>query len=267
MNTTPADNIYKNLREIELYLGALNDGSFPSSLEIDLALAKLREIYEDVITVKKLREGVGYPHQDTPIANDEPTIQKGKEEQPAEIKQAIPSVPVHIPAEEMEKKRKVQERTHAPASREAEPTNEDKRAAPEVSEAEEMEDQKKVSPVPLTRKEKETERTIVGEKFQGNHVFMNEVVAQVQNRSDLSSRLQSKPIKNIPAAIGINDKFLFIKELFKGDAETYAETIKILELAPSFNDAFNYLDARFGWDPDDTVVQKLLDLVRRRHIG
>ena len=38
---------------------------------------------------------------------------------------------------------------------------------------------------------------------------------------DLSARLKSKPITNLSDAIGLNDRFLFIREVFEGNKDAY----------------------------------------------
>ena len=85
-------------------------------------------------------------------------------------------------------------------------------------------------------------------------------------KPDLASRLQSKPIKDISASIGLNDRFTFISQLFKGDAKKYDHTIAILNEATDFNAAYRYIDENLEWDMNDENVQKILELVRRKHI-
>ena len=57
---------------------------------------------------------------------------------------------------------------------------------------------------------------ILADKFQ-NQSFLNEALSQFQNVSDLSKKMQNQPVKDIFSAINLNDKFLFIKELFNND--------------------------------------------------
>jgi hypothetical protein len=88
-----------------------------------------------------------------------------------------------------------------------------------------------------------------------------------KKQKDISSLLQSKPIRSIEEAIGVNDKFLFIRELFAGNTMRYKETIDILNTATDFNSAYQYIENNFEWDMENEAVQKLLELVRRRHIS
>ena len=115
-------------------------------------------------------------------------------------------------------------------------------------------------------KSAKNESAPLGEKMVNSKTFMNESLARSQEKKDLASVLQSKPIKNIESAIGLNDKFLFVRELFKGDSELYTKTIARLNAASDFNDAYNFINNNFNWDMDSYPVQKLLELVRRKLI-
>ncbi len=68
------------------------------------------------------------------------------------------------------------------------------------------------------------------------------------------------------SAIGINDRFTFIRELFNGDTHAFEYAIKALNEAANFNDAYNYLMQNYDWDMDSDAVQLLLDIIRRKYI-
>jgi hypothetical protein len=112
-------------------------------------------------------------------------------------------------------------------------------------------------------------REIIGEKFQDNKKLLNEAHNERshKNQKDLSSVMQSKPIQSIESAIGINDKFLFIKELFNGNAQQYKETLEQLNNSADFNTAVQYMEQQFNWEMESEAVMKLLDLLRRRYIS
>ncbi|MDD3893076.1 MAG: hypothetical protein PHE03_12320 [Bacteroidales bacterium] len=112
-------------------------------------------------------------------------------------------------------------------------------------------------------KTKKSEQSIpLGEKYKGNHKFRNEVLGQ--NKKDFATLLQNKPIVDLTKAIGINDKFLFTKELFNGNAELYAKSIKQLNDFTDINDALIYIQENFSWDNDNEAASQLIDLIRRK---
>jgi hypothetical protein len=106
----------------------------------------------------------------------------------------------------------------------------------------------------------------IAEKLTGNKQYVYDNLAEKSSRDNLSTKLQSKPISDIASAIGINDKFQLIRDLFNGDTATFNKTLEILNGSANFNEAFSYINETFDWDMEDPSVQLILDLVRRKFI-
>jgi hypothetical protein len=111
-----------------------------------------------------------------------------------------------------------------------------------------------------------SERAVLADKYKNEQTFINESLAGSRGKQNISSQIQSKPIRNIGSALGINDRFKLINELFNGDRDSFQDTIGILDGAANFNEAFNYINSSFDWDMEEDSVQLLLDLVRRKFI-
>jgi len=94
---------------------------------------------------------------------------------------------------------------------------------------------------------------------------INETLAQQKTGNDLSSKLQTSPLNSIVSGIGLNDKFLYIRELFKGDNKLYGNTIKRLDSIDTFANALNYIQHHFEWDEKNETFQKFIHLLQRRH--
>lgn len=78
-----------------------------------------------------------------------------------------------------------------------------------------------------------------------------------------------QPISNIKAAIGINDKFIYLKELFKGNVDEYNAALDKLNDFENYADAedhFQELKEKYGWDPDSKPFQGLAELLMRRYL-
>ncbi len=85
----------------------------------------------------------------------------------------------------------------------------------------------------------------------------------------LAQKLSKKPISNIIEAIGLNQKFLFMNELFEGENTYYKEAIQQLNNFSNFDEANNFikvLEKRHDWDSDSNTVKDFLDLVERRYL-
>jgi hypothetical protein len=126
----------------------------------------------------------------------------------------------------------------------------------------------KKEPVPprKTSDKKKAHQEVLGDKLKGEKHFVYETLAEKVVKQNISTQLQSKPISSIISAIGINDKFKLIRDLFNEDSEAYAKTISRLDSCSDFNEAFNYITTSFNWDMEDESVQFILDLVRRKFI-
>ena len=87
--------------------------------------------------------------------------------------------------------------------------------------------------------------------------------------NSLAARLQRKPVSDLISAIGINDKFLFLNELFGGSMEKYNKSIRSLNSFSTLLGAKTYmseLQIEFQWDCNSDAYKKLADLVERRFI-
>ena len=88
--------------------------------------------------------------------------------------------------------------------------------------------------------------------------------------NSLAARLQRKPVLDLISAIGINDKFLFLNDLFGGSMEKYNKSIRSLNSFSTLLGAKTYmseLQIEFQWDCESDAYKKLADLVERRFIS
>jgi len=89
-----------------------------------------------------------------------------------------------------------------------------------------------------------------------------------QKKIELSDKLTEAPIKDLKKAIGINDRFLFINELFRGDEDMYERSIKTIQnfsiLAEAEYWIIRELKVKIGWVDTDPIVKQFDQLVKRR---
>lgn len=74
------------------------------------------------------------------------------------------------------------------------------------------------------------------------------------------------PVNDINKAIGINDRFLYQRELFKGDKMAFDAALETVNLAASYSQACSYLRQTFGWDETDPTAEAFLKAVHRRFL-
>jgi hypothetical protein len=89
-----------------------------------------------------------------------------------------------------------------------------------------------------------------------------------QGQVELADRLGEMPVKDLRHAIGINDKFQFIQELFRGDIDTYERSIKTINDFNSLQEAEYWIERelkiRQGWEDNNRIVKQFYSIVRKR---
>lgn len=71
-------------------------------------------------------------------------------------------------------------------------------------------------------------------------------------------------ISDLRKAIGLNDKFLMIRDLFDGDAERYEDTIDTLNEFDDLDECMIYIIENFAWNPDSEGAKLLVSLIERK---
>ena len=101
-----------------------------------------------------------------------------------------------------------------------------------------------------------------------DEVTLHEHIASKSSGNTLASQLHRKPLSDLKAAIGINEKFLFINQLFDGNLQDYSEAIMKLNDSGDLNSAKQFiaveLASRFNWMDDNEHVINFMGLVERR---
>jgi len=122
--------------------------------------------------------------------------------------------------------------------------------------------QQDYKPVP----EKEQIGKEINESAASNHASLNEKLKQ--SKIDLGDTLLEVPVRDLRKAIGVNDRFLFINELFRGDEVAYERSIKTINSFSIFAEAEYWiqreLKVKNGWDANNAMVAQFFQLVKRR---
>ena len=105
---------------------------------------------------------------------------------------------------------------------------------------------------------------------------LNEIVGQQEslndrlkeNRTELMHSFKESPIRDLRKGIGINDRFVFITELFRGDEPMYERSIKTINAFNIYQEAEYWMNRelkiKLGWDDTRENVKYFYQLVRRR---
>lgn len=111
------------------------------------------------------------------------------------------------------------------------------------------------------RNGKELNETMASEESSLNDKLKAEVV-------EVGHLLNDSPVRDLKRAIGINDRFVFISELFRGDETMYERSIKTINSFRIFPEAEYWIErelkVKLGWDDSRGSTRHFYQLVKRR---
>jgi hypothetical protein len=112
--------------------------------------------------------------------------------------------------------------------------------------------------------EKQAETNIIADRFSAMANTFNEQLGNNKSEGDISHAMKTKHLSNLTEAIGINDKFLFVREIFNGNQSSYNEAIAKLNKVENISDAKAIIMSYTGEGDGNEAVKELLDLVKRK---
>jgi hypothetical protein len=89
-----------------------------------------------------------------------------------------------------------------------------------------------------------------------------------QNMVEVGHVLTDHPIKDLKKAIGINDRYVFINELFRGDEVMYERSLKTINGFRIFAEAEYWIErelkVKLGWEEHKETTRHFYQLIKRR---
>jgi len=108
----------------------------------------------------------------------------------------------------------------------------------------------------------------VNEAIAARHESINDKLKHTASQREVGSKLKEGPIKDLRKAIGINDQYLFINELFRGDQTMYERSIKTINGFNIYAEAELWikreLKLKLGWNDNTDTVMYFDQLIKRR---
>jgi hypothetical protein len=103
------------------------------------------------------------------------------------------------------------------------------------------------------------EKPLLGDSFQ-NEQSVNDVIGEKKAEE---SNLINSPISSLRASIGLNDRFLFIREIFANNTDKYNTVIDQLDKLETIQQAVEFLKANITLQKNETSL-KFVELLKRR---
>ncbi len=230
-------SIQKLLKELQYLVNELKNNSVGiSQLELDLMKEKIRAIYDILCDVKIKNAPIPNKEDETiaqPILDMEPLREK------KETPEATPGSAMDIEAE-AEIADKNTATSHNIEKDQPLPSSE-----PTLSLFEEQ----------VTNTDDNETKSVV------------EKIAEERPVESIGEVIQSKRIVNLKLAIGINEKFFFLNELFEGKMNEYNDAIEELDQKDTFKDAIVHIELlkeNKNWDEDSEAYVQLKGFLERK---
>ena len=260
--------------------------SVPEVIEVEPAKE------EDTIVVEPAPIEVEIPHEEIPAATPEPEPVAIPEEKPAEeptekpIEKPIEAKPAKEPVREMNSLFNMDEVRRQPRSKHqrmmsiynnSEPKqekvvdiskifnidiDEPAEVAPvEVKPAEKPVAEPVAKPKPI---EVPAAKPIVEEKPQ----TLADAIPATQTLADViaapTALADNTRVRSLRDGIGLNDKFLMIRDLFDGDGDAYEEAINALDAMETLDDCMIHIIENYAWNPDSEGSKFIMQLLERK---
>ncbi|MDX2414457.1 MAG: hypothetical protein QNK33_04640 [Bacteroidales bacterium] len=116
---------------------------------------------------------------------------------------------------------------------------------------------------PVKKDDTSSKKQIIADKF-SKQSSINERMESRRHEDESAELSKILPVLELGKAVGINERFMFIRELFNGDQDLYKSTLDQLNKVDNIDSAFGILAQAA---PDATGAEtfdQLLDLVKRK---
>jgi len=114
----------------------------------------------------------------------------------------------------------------------------------------------------IIAKPKETEVFTINQKISSQ-------LAEKEKLNSNTDQLTGPPISDLKQGITMNDKLLYVRDLFNGYNLAYSEAIEILNRFTSFEEASRFLKTNYiaknNWDSKPDTTEKFYALLKRRY--
>ncbi|MBE8723218.1 hypothetical protein [Sphingobacterium pedocola] len=162
--------------------------------------------------------------------------------------------------------------------REEEPFIQEQKAEQPISRVEAEAVKKSVIDTPIVKEVVVEEKSVEFEEpiKPSRPLTLNEMIQQQkQTGTNFTQQFQTSTsaerVLDLKSAISLNDKLLFIKDLFNGYSLAYSEAVELLNRFDNFGEADAFLQSNYalknGWSEKPQTVDKLYVVLRKKFIN
>ena len=117
-----------------------------------------------------------------------------------------------------------------------------------------------VTPAPEPAVEVERPKTLADAISPSTQTLADKLAAPTA----LGEEIHNSRIASLRDGIGLNDKFLMIRDLFDGDGDAYNEAIAALDELETMDDCMIHIIENYAWNPDSEGSKFIMQLLERK---
>lgn len=99
---------------------------------------------------------------------------------------------------------------------------------------------------------------VLGDVLRADVHTLGESIARAKDISEAA------PVASLRAAIGINDRFLLIRDLFGGDAAAYEKAIVVIDSFDNLDDCMVHIVENYSWRSTSDGAKLIMNLIQRK---
>lgn len=104
---------------------------------------------------------------------------------------------------------------------------------------------------------------VLGEVIKSN---VKTIADTIKPKDRAAEQIVKGSVDNIGKAVGINDRFLLIRDLFGGSSEEYERVMAQLNNFDNLDDCMIYIAENFDWNPNSDGAKLIMELLERKYI-
>jgi hypothetical protein len=112
------------------------------------------------------------------------------------------------------------------------------------------------------------ESLMIKSDLEEQSLTMNDILASQTSQNTVSSQFNQRQVNDLKSLINLNDKLLFVRDLFNGYSLAYSEAIEILNRFDNFESADNFLKQNYlsknNWAEKQHVADKFYEILNKR---
>ena len=103
---------------------------------------------------------------------------------------------------------------------------------------------------------------VLGEVIKSN---VQTIADTIKPKDTAAEKIVKGSVNDITKAVGINDRFLLIRDLFGGSSEEYDRVMTQLNSFDNLEDCMIHIVENYDWNPNSDGAKLIMELIERKY--